>query len=218
VKTALIDAGFADRMARRRVQGGDTMKRNRRQFRPTAGELLECRLALTYGGPLAPALIGTLSRNPRASGRTGRVVAQINDAFDRFTRDYMQAQGAYLSSGAATSAFTTFTTQRVNLLAQELTRIFARLPGSFARIQNANQRSMTNSSIVFQAFLRRNINGAPASSLGKILTSSDVVPPQGTTGAGATLYTLTATNAIGAAQTATINAAKFVASGTFANS
>jgi hypothetical protein len=199
------------------------MKKERHRFRPDGPDPLERRLALTHGGPVAPALIGTLSPNPQASGRSGRVVAQINAAFDQFANDYLQAQGAYLTSAAPQSTFVTFTTQRVNLLAQELTRIFARLPGSFHKIETASMRSAT-SNVVLQPFLRRNITGtgndpdSGSQSLLKTLTSSAVVPPEmpaKPTGAAATLYTLAATNAIQTARTASINAARFIANGTF---
>src|SRR5437016_4263385 len=112
------------------------MKASPHRFRPESPDPLERRLALTHGGPITPALIGTLSPTPEASGPGGRVVAQTNAAFDRFSRDYFQAQGAYLSSGAAQGPFTSFTDQRIALLAQELTRIFARLPGTFAYIKD----------------------------------------------------------------------------------
>ena len=192
------------------------MKINPRRFRPEGPDPLERRLALTHGGPLAPALIGTLSPNTKASGRSGRVVAQLNSSFDRFTNDYLQAQGAYLSSGIPSNEpFKAFTTQRVSLLAQELTRIFARLPGSFARIENKQQRDNSQSDVLFQAVLRRNINGPVPTSLLAKLNSNAVVPPPMTTGAGATLFTLTATNAIQTARVAMINAARFVANGTF---
>jgi len=192
------------------------MKTERHRFRPQSLDPLERRLAPSRGGPIIPALIGTLSPNPKASGRSGRVAAQIGDTFDRFQADYLQAQGAYLSSGAPQVTLTTFTAQRVNLLSQELVRIFARLPGSFSKIENSGQRaSAGNAATVFQAVLYRNVSGAANTSLVQILNSNAVVPPPGTSGAAATLYTLTATNAIQAARTSLINAARFIANKTF---
>jgi hypothetical protein len=200
------------------------MKTERHRFRPESLEPLEQRLVLTHGGPIAPALVGTLSPIPFASGRSGRVVAQVSATYDQFVNDYLQAQGAYLSSAAAQATFTTYTTQRVNLLAQQLTQIFALLPGSFSKIQDSAQRTSTNSAVLFQAFLHRNINGTGtttdtgSSSLLTTLNSTAVVPPATPakpTGAAASLYSLAATNAIQAARTATINAARFIARGTF---
>jgi hypothetical protein len=195
--------------------------RRRHRYRIGGWDRLEARRALTHGGPITPALFGTLSPTPQASGPAGRVVAQSNAAFDSFAQDYAQAQGAYLSAGSSGSsaAFKAFTTQRVNLLAQELTRIFYRLPGSFARIQDTHQRSQSgNSAVVFQAFLYNRINGGANTSLLSILTSDSVLPPAGTNGSSATLFTLTANNAIQSARIATINGAKYIANNTFKNS
>ena len=102
----------------------------RHRFRPSVSERLEARVALTHGGPIAPALIGTLSFNPRAGGPTARIVAQVNAAFNQFTADYLQAQGAYLSSGTAAdaTAFKSFTKQEVRLLSQQLTRTLRACP------------------------------------------------------------------------------------------
>lgn len=197
--------------------------KNRRRFRPVAVEALELRLALTFGGPLNPALIGTLSPHVRASGPIGRVRAQVNASFDRFSADYSQAQGAFLSSGATTAvlpAFKSFTEQRVGLLAQELARTLARVPGSNERIANMNQQKMNGSNVVLSGFLNRKINGTGAvgaSSLLTALTGNAVLPAVGTTGSGATLYTLAATNAIQSARAATINAIQFMVNGTFNN-
>lgn len=190
------------------------MMRRRHRYQPHDWSQLESRLVLTHGGPLAPTLIGTLSANPHAGGRLARVIAQVNAAFNQFTEDYTQAEGAYLSSGTTQAAFKSFSAQRTNLLAQELTRIFGQLPGSFARLRKATP----SISVVFQAFLNNRINGAPATSLRTILNSAEVVPPQGTSGAGATLYVLSATSAIQSARVATINAARYIANGVFPNS
>ena len=197
--------------------GRRLMKTHRHRFKPEGCNTLERRLVLTTGGSITPALLGTLSPTPTASGRPGRVANQINSAFDRFTNDYLQAQGAYLSSAAPAATFTTFTTQRINLLSQELTRIFARVPGSFATIKSSHQRSLANnSSVLLQAILYRNVAGANTSLQGT-LTSNAVVPPSGTNGASATLYTLTATNSIQTARISMINATKYIATGTFKN-
>jgi hypothetical protein len=192
--------------------------RTRRRYRPGQWDRLEAREVLTHGGPFAPALIGTLSPNPRASGPLGRIQAQVNQAFDQFRQDYFQAQGAYLSSGAPAAPFTAFTIQRTNLLAGDLTRTLVRLPGSLARINNAHQRSKTGSSVVLQAFLHNAINGpAPSTSLLQTLNSPSVMPPVGTSGAAASLYTLAASNAIQSARVATINAVRFIQNDSFGN-
>jgi hypothetical protein len=195
--------------------------KGRRRFQPTSWGCLEARLVLTHGGPLSPALIGTLSPNLRALGPTARVVAQVNAAFNEFTTNYLQAQGAYLSSGttADSTAFKSFTTQSVQLLAQNLTRTMVRLPGSLVYIKDAAQRTAHGGSgIVLQAILFSRINGGSGSgSLLQTLNSAAVVPATPPTGASATLYTLTATNAIQSARVAMINSVKFLIMNTFNN-
>jgi hypothetical protein len=195
-------------------------KRNR--FRPSGWDCLETRMALTHGGPISPRLIGTLSPNPGASGPAGRVVAQVNASFNQFTANYQQAQGAYLSSGTAAdaTAFKAFTTQAVGLLAQELTRSMVRLPGSLVYIKDAHQRSLhgSNTSVVLQAILYSRINGGAGSgSLLDTLNSAAVVPATPPTGASATLYTLTAANAIQSTRVAMINSVKLLITNTFNN-
>jgi len=197
--------------------------RERHRFRPAGWDRLEARVALTHGGPISPALIGTLSPNPRAGGAAARIVAQVNASFNQFTANYQQAQGAYLSSGTKddATAFKHFTDQAVGLLAQELTRTMARLPGSLVYIKDTHQRSLhgTNSSIVLQAILYSRINGGSGSgSLLDTLNSTAVVPSTPPTGASATLYTLTAANAIQSARIAMINSVKFLVTNTFDNS
>ncbi len=153
--------------------------------------------------------------------RSAREVAQINAAFNEFTANYLQAQGAYLSSGTAldSTAFKSFTTQSIGLLSQELTRTMSRLPGSLVYIKDAQQRSKHGgSSIVLQAILYSRINGGTGSgSLLETLTSTSVLPTTPPVGASATLYTLTATNAIQSARIAMINSVKFLVMNTFNN-
>jgi hypothetical protein len=195
--------------------------RERHQFRPAGWDCLETRLALTHGGPISPALIGTLSANPRAAGPAARDIAQVNASFNQFTANYQQAQGAYLSSGttADATAFKAFTTESIGLLAQQLTRTMSRIHSSLVYIKDAQQRSLHGgSSIVLQAILYSRINGGSGSgSLLETLNSTAVVPATPPTGASATLYSLTAANAIQAARVAMINSVKFLVSNTFHN-
>jgi hypothetical protein len=131
----------------------------------------------------------------------------VNQSFDRFTADYLQAQGVYLSSGEPTADFTAFTRGRVKLLAQRLNTILSPLPGSLDTIDDGHERGV-NTVVDLHPFLHRVITGpAPpnSSSLLQTLDSASVVPPPGTRGAAVTLYTLTATNAIQSARFATIH-------------
>ncbi len=195
--------------------------RKRHRFQPVIGDSLEARLVLTHGGTIAPGLIGTLSANPRASGAVGRDVAQVNAAFNQFTSNYLQAQGAYLSSGTAadSTAMKAFATQAVEVLAQSLTRTLSRIPASLVYIKDAHQRSIDgNSSVVLQAILYKRIDGGSGSaSLLQTLTSTSVIPTTPPTGASASLYTLTATNAIQAARLGMINAVKLLVINKFDN-
>ncbi len=145
----------------------------------------------------------------------------MNLAYNQFTTEYLQAQGAYLSSGttADSAAFKAFTTQEIKVLAQQLTRTVSRVPGSLVYITDAHQRSQDgNSSVVLQAILYRHVNGGSGSgSLLDTLTSTSVIPTTPPTGASATLYTLTATNAIQASRVGMINAVKFLTAHSFKN-
>jgi hypothetical protein len=183
---------------------------NHHCFRLSGWDRLEYRLALTHGGPVTPALIGTLSPTP-AAGTIARFQAQVNQSFDQFTTDYFQAQGAYLSSGAPSAYFTASTTERVYLLAQELHRILSRVPGSLDTIDDAQERSVTNHTVDLWPFLRKVITGpAPPNSSSLLQNLDSVIPPPGTHGAAATLYTLSAANAIQAARHATINVINYI--------
>jgi hypothetical protein len=167
------------------------------------------------GRRVPPYLIASYARGIQfQDASTSRVTDSIDRAFDSFTSDYLQAQAAFLaSSSAATtatqSAFRATTIQRVNLLAQELTQDLSRVPGILKRDKGAQSNTL-------QQFLARRITNqtAPSSLLRTLLATAPV--PSATTGAPeATLYTLAATNAIETAHVATINAAKFAASGVF---
>jgi hypothetical protein len=95
----------------------------------------------------------------------------------------------------------------------------SRIHSALVYIKDAQQRSLHGgSSIVLQAILYSRINGGAGSgSLLETLNSTAVVPATPPTGASATLYTLTAANAIQSARVAMINAVKFLISNTFHN-
>lgn len=204
------------------------MSRKDRRFRGEFLERLESRLALASGLKPAATLVAGLAANSPRRGPSPKISDQIDAAFDSFLRDYLEAQAAYLASGtdtAITEVFKEFVTQRVNLLSQELTMTMSRLPGSLNRLKGKMRTNNANSDIVLQAFLRRQITGGVGTmdgdgtgSLLMSLTSSQALPPPGTSGSAATLYTLTATNAIEAARSSAVNAAKFLVNGNFQSS
>jgi hypothetical protein len=157
-------------------------------------------------------LIGTLSPTAPAAGSVAGIQARFNQSFDRFTTDYLQAEGVYLSSGEPTADFTAYTRGRVKLLAQQLDRIFQQLPNSLDKIDDAHVRGVTTV-VNDHPFLHRVITGpAPSnsSSLLQTLNSASVVPPPGTRGAAVTPYTLAATNAIQSARNSTIDAIRYI--------
>lgn len=164
------------------------------------------------GTRMPPYLINAFSRGIqfRDSAST-RVSDEIDRIFDSFTSDYLQAQAAFLASDTTTSraAFQNVTIQRVNLLAQQLTQTLVRLPGMLAREKGAP-------AVPVQQFLTRRINNpnVPTSLLNTLLDISRSIP-ESPGAPEATLYTLTATNAIEAARVATINSSKFAISGVF---
>ncbi|WP_152054370.1 hypothetical protein [Tautonia marina] len=167
------------------------------------------------GTRVQPYLINAFGRGVqfRDSGTT-RVSDEIDRIFDSFTTDYLQAQSAYLASDlagvdAARAAFQAATTQRVNLLSQQLTQSLVRLPGVLSK-----DKGMAAAPL--QQFLTRRITHPrlPTSLLATLLNTSRNIPlspgaPE------AALYTLTATNAIESARVTTINASKFAISGVF---
>jgi hypothetical protein len=190
----------------------------RHRFRPASLPGLETRVLLSKGALIAPVTVGKLTINARNT-ITHQVVDQVNVAFDSFTTDYLQAQGAYLQDSTAphaSAAFTNYVNQRVELLAAQLVRIFAHIPGSLDRLQT----STPGGPVVLQSFLRTRINGEGRTSLlmsliGRRGLRSSALPPPGTTGTTATLYTDQAISAIETARTASINSAAFLFSHSF---
>ncbi len=66
--------------------------REQRRFRPDSPEGLEARVALSLGGAIAPVAVGKHSVSTRAD-QNQAIVAAVNQTFDSFTTDYLQAQG-----------------------------------------------------------------------------------------------------------------------------
>jgi hypothetical protein len=192
---------------------GRTRKmRKQREFCPAPVEGLERRIALSGIGAVRPVARAKLVLAAHTNA-TQAIVNQTNLAFDSFTTDYLQAQGAYLSDSmvkGSHGAFKNFVTQRVELLAAQLTRIMAHVPGSLKRLQT----SSSGGPVVIQVFLRTRINGNSGSSLISALRGSGggngAIPPIGTTGPATTLYTDQAISAIETARTATLNSIGFL--------
>jgi hypothetical protein len=191
--------------------------RERRQFRPERLEGLEARVVLSNRGLIAPATVGKLNTSAKTNSNQA-VVDQVNQTYESFTSDYLQAQGAYLANGASAAnhtAFSHYVGQRVKLLAAQLTTIFVHVPGSL----NLAPKSSPGGPVVVQSFLRSYVNGPAPTSLLVALEGrkggTGAIPPAGTTGTTATLYTDQALSAIATTQTITLNSVGFLVSHRF---
>jgi hypothetical protein len=189
----------------------------RRYFRPEPLQDLESRVALNRGGLIAPETVGRLNTSAKVN-QNQAIVDQVNQTYDGFTTDYLQAQGAYLSNATsqpAHTAFSHYVAQRVKLLAAQLTTIFVHVPGSLGLAP----KSSPGGPVVVQSFLRSYVNGPAPTSLLVALEghrgNSGAIPPVGTTGTTATLYTDQAISAIATARTISLNSVGFLVSHRF---
>jgi hypothetical protein len=191
--------------------------KTRHRFSPETVQGLEPRVVLSKAAgfaPISPAPLTIRARNNAAQA----VVNAVNTSFDSFSTDYLQAQGAYLAApnGGSHNAFKSFVVQRVELLAAQLTRIFAHVPGSLSRLQT----SSSGGPVVVQAFLRSRINGSSSRSLLRALEGGGgnpgAIPPvrmavsTSTIDTIATIYTDQAISAIETARTASLNSVGFL--------
>jgi hypothetical protein len=138
----------------------------RRGFLPSRleGFELESRLVLSQGALTSPALVLSPVQQSARALRHLTAQQQVNQAFDQFTADYLQAQQVYLASTGLANAETTFknyTAQRVGLLTQELIHALGRLPGATSKLR-PSQRLTPSMSTTLQSFLFRKINGTTA--------------------------------------------------------
>lgn len=194
--------------------------KQRHRFRPAILEMLENRMVLSHGVSFAPVAVNHLNHSGRRSVKLSQVaIDETNQFFDSFTRDYLQVQGAYFAADAkdlnAKLTFREYIVQRTNLLAQQLTRTFAQLPGSLNRLP-----SSSGSATVLASFLQNRINGAASPSLRASLAGGargNTIPVPPVSGPAATLYTYQAISAIETARTATLNSASFLIHHTFIN-
>jgi hypothetical protein len=188
--------------------------RDRHRFRPAVGEPLEGRRLLSAKGLVTPVVVKPLPiTRPTETSQALQATTAVNQDFDAFTQDYLQAQATYLASpGVPPGTFSTYITQRVELLSQDLVKAFTPLPGSLNRLPGSFG---IGGSIVLQAFLRRVIVGPQPGTLLSELRGN--IPVTGLTGPAATLVTLNATTAIATARTATLNSVNFLLRHTFHN-
>jgi hypothetical protein len=193
--------------------------KERHRFRPAILGCLEPRVVLSGSVHIAPVTTGHVSTSPR-NAATQAVVNNVSASFDSFTTDYLQAQGAYFAAGStqeARGAFRSYVSQRIDLLAAQLTQIFTHIPGSL----NQLQPSTPGGPVILQAFLRTRINGTSERTMRFSLIgrgrNGGAIPPVDTTGttATATLYTDQAITAINTARIVTLNSVGFLYSNSF---
>jgi hypothetical protein len=158
----------------------DRIMRRRRVFRAESLAELEGRVVLSHAGIAgASAHVAAFVPGARIPGRpVAPVPAGINAAFDSFVQDYTQARGVYLSvltsstTGSADAssavntslvgAFTNYTRNRVDLLAQQLTGLFvhASASGGQGHQQQLAQGPGTN----FYRVVQTRVNGLTTTS------------------------------------------------------
>lgn len=101
------------------------------EFRPAVSDELETRVVLNGGGFRNPSVV-VAGLHPRSQALTKHapqpIVTLVNKAFDSFVQDFSDARGTYLSSlskgskdTTSNTAFVNYTSNRVELLAQQVT-------------------------------------------------------------------------------------------------
>jgi hypothetical protein len=160
--------------------------------------------------------LGHVTTNPRNT-ESQDVVNNVNQSFDSFTSDYLQAQGTYFAadSDAARSVMRQYVEQRIDLLAAQLTSIFTHVRGSL----NQLQVTTPGGPVILQTFLKTRIDGRSDKTLHFALLrrgpNQGAIPPVGMTDTTAALYTGEALTAIETSRTVTLNSVGFLCSRSF---
>ncbi len=193
--------------------------RKRNEFRPVAGDYLEDRVVPSQFRGFSVVVSGLHPKQNVLNRHQMAVAAEINQAFASFQNDYDQARATYFASIAnqsspgpfATDAFKLYTTQRVSLLAQQLTSSFLQYKSGTARPQGhpPTLAVLINHRII-------GVDGGPTpGSLENSLMLT--IPPAGTSAPTSTLYSLSQDNAIATAQVSILNGAGILRNGDFGN-
>ena len=187
-------------------------------FVPSAFDRLESRVVLSRTTQGLSVVVSGLSPRLKAITREQQAFsAEINQAFSSFQSDYDQARATYFASiqnqaspsTATTNAFTLYTTQRVSLLAEQLTNIFIQSPQGTAKAQGQPYalKQLVSTKIIGPQ------GQTPKGSLAKSLLQT--IPQPGTSAPTSTLYTLSQDNAIQTAQDAILNGLSMLKIGAF---
>ncbi len=195
------------------------MERKRR-FIPCVDDRLEERVVLSQFRGFSVVVSGLHPRQNVLNRHQMAVAAEVNQAFTSFQNDYGQARATYFASlanqstadAATQNAFTLYTQQRVNLLAQQLISSFLQYkPGT------ARQHGQPSTLQVLISHRIIGMNGQtnnPGSLANSLLTT---IPPAGTSAPTATLYSLSQDNAIAAAKVSILNWTGTLRNGDFGN-
>jgi hypothetical protein len=195
-----------------------------RRFRPSGLDALEARLVLSRAHQNVSVLVQTLYPGQYVLNRQQQsVAAQINQAFNQFQSDYGQARATYFASilnqpastsptsGVAYTAFKQYTTQRVDLLGQQLTSAFLQYSRSTAHAQGKPS--------TLQGLVTRYITGTTragaADSLNNALTSA--IPQAGASAPTESLFSESQDLAIQTARAAMFNGLGILQSQYFGN-
>jgi hypothetical protein len=207
--------------------GRNDLMRRKSAFQPSLVDALESRQLLSHAGLKGHAVIRPAAQHAPKAPAVTPVVA-INAAFDSFVQDYSQTRAIYLSSivGSSaptamtpnpnTTAFTNYTSYRVDLLGQQLTSILVKSYLNATTSSHPN-RGLFNS---FNSLVQTRVNGVQNGTvmgstvpgfkprtLGAALTMT--IPPAGSSDAAAALDSLAQDQAIGSARIAVINGFNF---------
>jgi hypothetical protein len=194
------------------------MKR-RKGFFPSAFDRLEDRVVLSHYRGSSVIVNGLHPKQNVLNRHQMTVLAEVNQAFASFQSDYGQARATYFASilnqpnpsQATTDAFSLYTTQRINLLAQQLISSFLQYNSATAR---PHGQAPTLQVLINHRVIGINGEATPGSLASSLLST---IPRPGTSAPTASLYSLSQDNAIAAAQVAILNGAGILRNGDFGN-
>jgi hypothetical protein len=199
--------------------------KGRGRFQPGVGEL-ESRVVLNHHRSTFSVITGGLLPGAHTvqQGQHAPIVALINTAFDLFQSDYTQARSAYFGAVANRTAtmadqmaFNNYTTQRVEVLAQQLSNSLLQTKSSTLR----GHRSQDPVTVIGRRISGPNPgqmgNSTPFAfnTLGFALITS--TPAPGSSSTTVALDALAQDNAVEAARNAMLNAVVIIKNGDFGN-
>jgi hypothetical protein len=192
--------------------------RQRHRFIPSMADQLEGRVVLSKTTLGLSTVVSGLSPHLRALNRQQTaLVAEVEQAFTSFQNDYDQARATYFASlqtspstvSSASTAFTDYTVQRTELLAQQLVSSFVQTPQGTAK---APSQPYALKQLVESKIIGPKGKGPAGSLIESLLTTTPTSIDSAPT---TTLYTLSQDNAIETAQTAVLNGVSIMKSGAF---